>query len=67
MTNEEEHAEIKESMKEIGDDVKTIKRYLLGNGKIGLVSQVLIMWRGSMWTIGTVAVLALSWLFSRLI
>ena len=52
MTEEERTA----CIKRIAKDVSEIRRMLLGNGKIGMVSQVLILWRGAWWVAGAGAV-----------
>ena len=61
------HAEIKETLDEIKTEVKAIRRHLLGNGKIGLVSQVLILWRGSVWFAGAVIVAAITFGITRML
>ena len=48
MTNEE----LSEILLATRTDVAEIRKLLLGNGKIGLVSQVLILWRGAWWVVG---------------
>ena len=59
------HEEIAVAMTAIQKDVTEIRKFLLGNGSIGLVSKVLIMWRGLMWFGGVAGVAGIGYAISR--
>ena len=67
LDNERDHNELRAMLTEMGTDVKAIRKILLGNGSLGLVSKVLILWRGSVWFFGAVALAGIGYVVSRLL
>lgn len=46
-----EYIELQPHINEMKEDIKTVKKLLLGNGKIGLAAKVQILWAASIFMI----------------
>jgi hypothetical protein len=52
MNDQDSLDDIRNNMREVRTQIGEIHKLLNGNGKIGLVGMVMILWRGHSWVVG---------------